>query len=155
MKTSQVQIVMPSHVNGTERLFGGQLMAWIDVVGAVEARRHCHAYVTTVCVDNLTFLAPAYLNETVRLDAEVTWTGNTSLEVRVESWAEPLAPGGRGGPERLINRAYLVYVASNKKGEPVKVPAFQPATDAEKTEWDAAVLRREQRLALKNRKKEK
>ena len=72
-KTTAVQIVMPQHCNGYKkpRLFGGQIMAWIDVVGAVAARRYTQRAVTTVCIDNLTFLKPAYLNDTV-LNAEFT-----------------------------------------------------------------------------------
>ena len=66
-KTTAVQIVMPQHCNGypKPRLFGGQIMAWIDVVGAVAARRYTQKAVTTVCIDNLTFLKPAYLNDTM------------------------------------------------------------------------------------------
>ena len=80
-KTTSVQIVLPQHCNGYRipRLFGGQMMAWIDVVGAVAARRYTNSAVTTVCIDNLTFLNPAYLNDTVVLEAEVMWTGRTSL----------------------------------------------------------------------------
>ena len=91
-KTTSVQIVMPQHCNGyaKPRLFGGQIMAWIDVVGAVAARRYTGHAVTTVCVDNLTFLKPAYLNDTVVQEAWVTWTGRTSLEVRVDSMVEKL-----------------------------------------------------------------
>ena len=60
-KTTNVQIVMPQHCNGyaKPRLFGGQMMAWIDVVAAVAARRYTQRAVTTVCIDNLTFLKPA------------------------------------------------------------------------------------------------
>ena len=141
MLTQHVQIILPSHVNGTLRLFGGQLMAWIDVVAAVEARRHAHAQVTTVAVDNLRFMNPAFLNETVRLDACVTWTGRTSLEVRVDSYVESLA-----GEERQINRAYLVFVAIDDKGVPVAVPPFQPQTPQEAEEWRRAEARREIRL---------
>src|SRR5665647_1589954 len=90
MISTQVQIVMASHVNGYNRLFGGQLMAWIDVTGAVAARRHAGNEVTTVTVDNLEFLAPAKLNDTIVLDAMVTWTGNTSIEVRVDTYVEKL-----------------------------------------------------------------
>ena len=88
--TSSVQIVMPQHCNGyvRPRLFGGQLMAWIDVVGAVAARRYAQRAVTTVCVDNLTFLKAALLNDTVVQEAVVTWTGRTSMEVRVDSFVE-------------------------------------------------------------------
>ena len=145
MITSQVQIVMPSHVNGTNRLFGGQLMAWIDVAAAVEARRHTGRHVTTVEVDKLRFLGPAFLDEIVRLDARVTWTGKTSLEVRVDSFVESLA-----GNERLINRAYLVFVALDNAGKPTPFPAFVPSTEEERQEWLQAEKRRVLRLAARN-----
>jgi acyl-CoA hydrolase len=145
MSTSQIQIIMPSHVNGTNRLFGGQLMAWIDVVAAVEARRHTKRQVITVVVDKLTFLSPAFLDETVRLDARVTWTGSTSLEVRVDSFVESLA-----GSERMINRAYLVFAALGDEGRLASFPPFVPRTDEEKAEWSRAEQRRKQRLLLRS-----
>jgi acyl-CoA hydrolase len=141
MPTSQVQIVMPPHVNGVNRLFGGQLMAWIDITAAVEARRHSQRQVITAAVDNLRFLGPAFLDETVRLDAQVTWTGRTSLEVRVDSFAESLAGG-----ERFINQAYLVFVALDERGRPCPVRSFTPQTEAEKAEWALAEKRRELRI---------
>ncbi|MCL2319766.1 MAG: acyl-CoA thioesterase, partial [Treponema sp.] len=101
--------------------------------------------VTTVAVDNLRFLAPAFLDETIRLEARVTWTGRTSLEVRVDSFAESL-----GGTERRINRAYLVFVALDDEGKPVRdFPPFVPATEEEKQEWKNAEKRQAQRLAAR------
>jgi acyl-CoA hydrolase len=141
MSTSHVQIIMPPHVNGVNRLFGGQLIAWIDIAAAVEARRHTRRHVVTAAVDNLIFLEPAFLDETVRLDAAVTWTGKTSLEVRVDSFVESLS-----GNERLINRAYLVFVALDVEGKPAPVPAFTPKNAGEREEWSRAVERRERRL---------
>ena len=141
MITTQIQIVMPPHVNGSNRLFGGQLLAWIDVTATVEARRHTHRQVTTAALDNLRFLGPAFLDETVRIEARVTWTGKTSLEVRVDSFAESLA-----GTERLINRAYLVFVALDDEGKPIPVPPFTPSTEGEKLEWEGAEKRQAERL---------
>ena len=142
-KTTTVQIVMPQHCNGyaKPRLFGGQMMAWIDVVGAVAARRYTGQAVTTVCIDNLEFLQPAYLNETIVQEAVVTWTGRTSLEVRVESMVERL-----DGSRELINRAYLVFVALDDEDRPVQVPQFIPDTNEEKQEFAAALERRRIRL---------
>ncbi len=141
--TTSVHIVMPQDCNGyaRPRLFGGQVMAWIDVVGAVAARRYTQRAVTTVCVDNLTFLSPAYLNDTVVQEAVVTWTGNTSLEVRVDSFVERL-----DGAREMVNRAYLVFVALDENDRPTSVPRFVPETDAEKAEYAAALARREIRL---------
>ena len=142
-KTSTVQIVMPQHCNGYSkpRLFGGQIMAWIDVVGAVAARRYTEHAVTTVCIDNLTFLKPAYLNDTVVQEAVVTWTGNTSLEVRVDSMVERL-----DGSRELINRAYAVFVALDDEDKPAKIKPFIPETIEEKQEYAAAEERRRIRL---------
>ena len=141
--TTSVQIVLPQHCNGYSRprLFGGQMMAWIDVVGGVAARRFTHSAVTTVCVDNLNFLNPAYLNDTLVQEARVTWTGRTSLEVRVDSYVERL-----DGTREPVNRAYMVFVALNEQDEPIPVPPFTPQTDAELREYEAARERRRIRL---------
>ncbi|MBQ6506648.1 MAG: acyl-CoA thioesterase [Clostridia bacterium] len=141
--TTAVQIVMPQHCNGyaKPRLFGGQIMAWIDVVGAVAARRYTGKAVTTVCIDNLNFLKPAYLNDTVVQEAYVTWTGRTSLEVRVDSMVERL-----DGSREMINRAYVVFVALDENDQPAAVPPYQPETTEEVIEYSAAETRRQVRL---------
>ena len=142
--TTSVQIVLPQHCNGYKkpRLFGGQIMAWIDIVGAVAARRYTQRAVTTVCVDNLNFLNPAYLNDTVVQEAMVTWTGRTSLEVRVDSYVEQL-----DGERKRVNRAYVVFVALDENDQPAPVPPFVPETEAEKREYEAAIERRRIRIS--------
>lgn len=141
--TTSVQIVLPQHCNSYKkpRLFGGQIMEWIDIIGAVAARRYTQKAVTTVCVDNLNFLNPAYLNDTVVLEAMVTWTGRTSLEVRVDSFVEQL-----DGIRKPVNQAYLVYVALDEDDRPTDVPSFIPETEAEKREYEKALERREIRM---------
>lgn len=141
-KTTTVQIVMPQHCNGyaKPRLFGGQIMAWIDVIGAVAARRYSQKAVTTVCIDHLTFLKPAYLNDTVVQEAFVTWTGRTSMEVRVDSMVERL-----DGTRELINRAYAVFVALDENDQPSGVPPFIPETAEEIREYKDAEVRRKRR----------
>lgn len=147
-KTTAVQIVMPQHCNGYRkpRLFGGQIMAWIDVVGAVAARRYTHTAVTTVCIDNLMFLKPAYLNDTVVQEAQVTWTGRTSLEVRVDSMVERL-----DGSRELINQAYVVFVALDDQDRPAAVPPFEPETEEEKQIFQDAIVRKQIRLSMSDK----
>ena len=118
------------------------MMAWIDIVGGVAARRYTHSAVTTVCVDNLNFLTPAYLNDTVVQEARVTWTGRTSLEVRVDSFVEQL-----DGTRAMVNRAYAVFVALDDSDNPAPVPPFTPETEEEKREYAAALDRRRIRLS--------
>ena len=141
--TTSVQIVLPQHCNGYKRprLFGGQMMAWIDIVGAVAARRYTQCAVTTVCIDNLSFLNPAFLNDTVVQEAQVVWTGRTSLEVRVDSYVEQL-----DGTRKRVNRAYLVFVAIDDNDRPVPVPPFTPVTEAEKREFELGQQRKKMRL---------
>ena len=141
--TTSVHMVLASDCNGYKkaRLFGGQLMSWIDVIGAVAAQRFTGTAVTTVCVDHLTFLKPAYLGDTIVQKAFVTWTGHTSLEVRVDTYIEKLS-----GERDLTNQAYLVFVALDENDRPTPIPSFIPETEEEKEEYAAAEERRRIRL---------
>lgn len=138
--TEQVQILMPEHINGYKRLFGGKLMEWIDIVAAVVARRHSNCEVTTASIDNLIFKAAAYVNSTIVLSGRITYVGKTSMEVRVDTYVEPLS-----GERALINRAYLVLVALDENQLPTPVPRLILDTDYEKLEWEAGQRRSELR----------
>lgn len=139
-RTEQIQILMPEHINGYRRLFGGRLVEWIDVVAAVTARRHSGYNVTTVAIDNLQFQAPAYVNSTVVLVGQVTYVGRTSMEVRVDTFVEEL-----DGTQTEINRAYLVMVALDENEQPTPVPGLICETEAEHAEWEAGKRRSELR----------
>lgn len=135
-KTEQIQIIMPEHINGDNRLFGGRLVEWIDVVAAVVARRHSNRNVTTVTIDNLHFKAPAYLNEMVVLIGRITYVGRTSMEVRVDTFIESFS-----GSKSLVNRAYLLLVALDEDDRPVQVPELILETEEEREEWQAGIKR--------------
>lgn len=144
-RTEQIQILMPQHINGAKRLFGGVLMQWIDVVAGVAARRHANAEVTTASVDNLQFKSPAYVNSTLILIGTVTFVGRTSMEVRVDTFVEEL-----DGQRKLINRAYVVMVALDEQDRPMEVPGLVLETDEERQEFEAGRRRnalRKQRRA--------
>lgn len=134
--TQQIQIVMPEQANGQMKLFGGTLVQWIDVVAAVVARRHANSNVTTVCIDNLYFKHPAYVNNTIVLEGKMTYVGNTSMEVMVDTYVEDL-----NGDREHINHAYLVMVAVDHYGKPMAVPGLILQTDEEKAEWEAGEKR--------------
>lgn len=115
--TEHVEIVMYRHTNGSGRLFGGALLQMIDTVGAICARRHAGAEVTTVAIDNLSFKAPAALNSTILLIAEVEQVGRTSLKVKVTTYVEQL-----NGIRDEINVANLTFVAMDRYNRPTPVP---------------------------------
>ena len=104
--TEQTYLVMHRHINGYGRLFGGQLLAWIDELAGIVAKRHCVSEVTTACIDQLNFKHPVLLNETLVMIGRITYVGKTSMEVRIDSYVEDL-----NGMRRMINRAYVVMVA--------------------------------------------
>lgn len=134
--TEQSHIIMPKHINGAHRLFGGMLLEWIDVVASIAARRHAESNVITACIDNLQFKEGAYRNDTVVLIGKITYVGNSSMEVRVDTYVEELT-----GIRRPINRAYLVLVAIDDDGTPVRVPRIELQTECEKAEWEGGMKR--------------
>ena len=115
--TEQVQILTQSNMNGFGRLFGGQLMEWIDIVAAVTARRHSQRNVTTVLVDSLEFKHPARVNDTLVLTGQIEKVGNSSMDIAVNTYIEYLS-----GERKLINKARLVMVALDENDRPTAVP---------------------------------
>ncbi len=144
-KTQQIQLILPEHLNPAGRLFGGQLLSWIDIVAAVTARRHSETNVTTVAIDNLRFKEGAFSGDTLLLEGKVTYVGKTSMEIRVDTYREDLS-----GQRRLINYAYLVMVAIDRNQKPTPVPGLSLNTHMEKMEWEAGEkrmkLRKERRI---------
>jgi len=134
--SEQVHVLTQANINGYNRLFGGQLMEWIDIVAAVVARRHSGHNVTTAVVDKLTFKAPAYANDTVIVCGYITYVKRTSMEVCIKSYVENL-----NGDRQLINKAYLVMVALDENERPTEVPRLILETDEERENWEAAKKR--------------
>lgn len=141
-RTEQIHILMPEHMNGYKRLFGGKVMEWIDIVAAVVARRHSGKNVTTVCVDSLLFKAAAHVNDTAVLVGEITHVGNSSMEVRVDTYVEELS-----GERKMVNTAYVVMVALDENERPTTVPLIEPLNEEEKLEWVAGERRDKLRRA--------
>ena len=120
------------------------LMQWIDELAGLVAKRHSHMNVTTASVDNLRFLKGAYQRDVVVICGKITYVGNTSMEVRVDSYVEDL-----DGVRTPINRAYFSMVALDDNDKPCRVPRLELETDEEKEEWEKAKLRKEVRMMRK------
>ena len=145
--TEQLQFVMNSHINGYGRLFGGTLLQWIDVMFGVVARRHCGCEVTTAAIHHMEFLSPAYLNDLVKLEGRVTWVGRSSLEVRVDTYAQAL-----GGEWRPVNVAYALMVALDANEKPTPAPGLLLETEEQKREFTEGAARQEARKAARLKK---
>ena len=138
--TEQQYLICPAHINHYGRLFGGQLLKWIDELAGIVAIRHCGSTVTTAAIDNLQFQAPAYTGDMIVLQGMVTYVGRTSMEVRIDTYREAL-----DGTREIINRAYMDMVCINCKGEPTEVPDLLLETPEQKQEYEAAKKRKQMR----------
>lgn len=145
-KTEQVHLVQPADLNGGGRLFGGNLLKLIDEVAAIVAMRHTGLKtVTTAAVDNLVFKSGAYVNDLIVLIGYITYTGRTSMEVRVDTYVE------RGDGMRYpINRAFMVMVALDENNCPTPVPQLIVENDVQ--EEENLMARKRQGLRLERRK---
>lgn len=136
--TETTKLLQYKEINGQNRLFGGRLMEWIDEIAALTAMRHCGGLVTTCAVDNLRFKYGAYINEVIVLIGKVTYVGNTSMEIRVDTYVENIETGIR----RAINHAYLICVHVDDNGNPMPVKyGLEVETLSEKAEWEGALKR--------------
>ena len=135
--TEQQYLIRPAYINHYGRLFGGQLLYWIDELAGIVAIRHSGAIVTTAAIDNLQFQAPAYEGDMVVLQGQVTYVGRSSMEIRVDTYREAL-----DGTRVMINRAYIDMVAIDSEGKPIEVPGLIPETPEQQAEYDAAKKRK-------------
>ncbi len=142
--TQMVELVLPNDSNSLGNILGGKVMHLIDIAGAISARRHCRNTVVTASVDNLDFVHPIKIGQLILLQASVTRTFNTSLEVEVNVFMEDSLTGER----RQTSSAFVTYVAVDRDGRPRKVPPIVPITAEEKRRFREALERRRRRLEL-------
>jgi acyl-CoA hydrolase len=136
------EYVLPSHANALGNVFGGQVMAWVDVGGAIAAQRHSGRVCVTAFVDDLRFQNPVKIGEVIHLEAEVTATFKTSLEVHVRVDGE----NPRTGERWPCVDAMLTFVAIDDHGRPVPVPPLDLTDEIAQKTQRAGEERREKRL---------
>ena len=134
-------IMNPQHANRLGNVHGGVIMKLVDEAGGLAAMRHSRSPVVTVAIDSMTFDEPIYVNNVVNLTAELTFTGRTSMEVRVSVVAEDPLTGSRVH----TNTAYLVYVAIDRQGRPQPVPGLCIETPEEQLRFEEAAQRQRAR----------
>lgn len=139
------ELVLPQHTNALGTAFGGVVMGWIDIAGAIVAMRYARRPVVTVSIDSMHFIVPIKTGNTVVTRARVTHAGKSSMEVEVMVEAE----NSILGHSKLATHAFLTYVAVDDSGRPTQVPAFKPKNAAEKKRFEEAVTRKQHRLSLK------
>jgi acyl-CoA hydrolase len=143
-------IVLPPDTNHHGTMFGGKVMAYIDDLAGLSATRHARRPVVTASTDSVDFLHPVRNGESVCLEAFVTWTHKTSIEVFVKVVAEDLLSGERN----VCTTAFLTFVAVDPEGNPQPVPAVIPETELERFLHEGAPARAEVRRKRRGESKE-
>jgi acyl-CoA hydrolase len=146
VKLSQVimtELVLPSHTNALDTVFGGTVMSWIDISAAIAAQRHSGREVVTASIDRLSFLAPVRKGWVVNLKTSVNYVSRTSMEIGIRVEAE------NPKTSELFHTAsaYMTFVALGSDGKPTEVPKLILETEEEKRRFAAGQKRRELMLA--------
>lgn len=138
------ELVLPSDTNTLGTIFGGKIMSWIDIAGAIAASKHARRIVVTASIDALHFLNPVKLGHIVHIKAMVNFASRTSMEVGVRVDSEnPLS-----GETTHTSKAYATFVALDDHGQPTPVPPILPVTADEIRRFNDAKKRRESRVRL-------
>ncbi|MFL5574666.1 MAG: acyl-CoA thioesterase [Gemmatimonadaceae bacterium] len=136
------QLMMPQDANNLGHVFGGVILSMMDKTAAIAAFRHARNNCVTASIDRVDFREPVHVGDLVVMKASVNYVGRTSMEVGVRVEAEDLVSGTR----RHTNSCYLTFVAIDRNGRPVEVPALRAETPDERRRYDAAQERRRRRL---------
>ncbi len=148
-RTFQTEIVLPNDTNNLNNLMGGKLLHWMDIVAAVTAQRHSGRTCVTAAVNNVSFGHPIPRASIVTLEANISRSFNSSMEVIIDVWTEDTQSGNR----TKCNEAIYTFVAVDNMGRPAKVPEVEAETNIEKERFEAALRRRQLSLILSGKMK--
>ena len=119
-------LAMPKDANPSGDIFGGWIMAQVDIAGAVVATDRAHGKVVTIAVTDFLFKQPVFVGDLVSCYAKIIKTGTTSMTVFVEVFARR----DNGLCECIkVTEATVVYVAVDKNRQPVAIPEEKSTTD--------------------------
>jgi len=141
-RVEMTQLVLPQFTNARGQLFGGQLVSWIDICGAVAAQRHAGAYVVTASIDAVHFLHPVREGQTLVLKGQVNAVFHRSMECGVSAWTEEIS-----GERLRVAKAYATFVALGDDDRPIVLPPLLLATADDHRRAADAERRREHRLS--------
>jgi len=148
-QSEMAEIVLPNDANPLGALLGGRLMHWIDLAGALACHRHSRQYVVTASIDHLDFLFPVHVGDLVILRSSVNRVFHTSMEAGVKVFVENY----HEDTCHHVSSAYLTFVAVDRAGHRIPVPAVIPETDEQRRWYEDAGRRREIRRAESERRR--
>lgn len=142
-------VVLPGETNPLNNLFGGELLARMDRAASIAARRHSRRITVTASVNHVAFNRAIPLGSVVTVEAKVSRSFKSSMEIYIDVWTEDRESGIR----TKANEAIYTFVAVDDTGRPVEVPEIIPQTEEEKLRYDAALRRKQLSLVLAGKMK--
>ena len=112
-------IPMPADTNGNGDIFGGWVMAQVDLAGSVVPARHTKGRMVTVAVNEFIFKQPVKVGDILSFYSKITRLGRTSITVKVEVYAERFRTQGQ---YIKVTEATVTYVAIDDNGRPREIP---------------------------------
>lgn len=110
-------IAMPANANPAGDIFGGWILSEMDLAGAAHAYRYARQRVVTIGVQAMTFHKPVFIGDQVSFYTEIERIGNTSISVRIESWAFRRD----SGTVEKVTEGLFTYVTIDTERRPVPV----------------------------------
>lgn len=147
--TFSTEIVLPNDTNTLGNLMGGKLLHWMDITAAISAHRHCGRVVVTASVNNVSFNQPIKLGDIVTLQAKVSRSFTSSMEVFIDVWVED----NMRNTKIKCNEAIYTFVAVDQGGFPIQVPELIPESEEELSRYNGALRRRQLALILAGKMK--
>ncbi len=139
----------PGDVNYGGKVHGGTVMKWIDQAGYACAIQWSDSYCVTIYVGGIRFFNPIHIGHLVKLDAQVIYTGKTSMHIAVDVYSKPLGSGDFIKNTHCI----IVFVAMDTNNKPKEVPVFTPVSEKEIAMRDYAVRLMELRKNIEDEMK--
>jgi len=147
--TILTDLVLPSETNPLNNLFGGELLARMDRAASIAARRHSRRITVTASVNHVAFNRSIPLGSVVTIEAKVSRSFKTSMEIFIDVWLEDRESGIR----TKANEAIYTFVAVDDTGRPIEVAPIIPQTELEQQRFDAALRRKQLSLVLAGKMK--
>ena len=111
-------LAMPADANPSGDIFGGWVLAQMDLAGGLPALRRAAGRIVTVAVEAMRFHQPVFIGDLVTCYSRVAKVGRTSMHVHIETWVTR----HRDGEEVLVTEGTFVYVAVDERGRPRPLP---------------------------------
>jgi acyl-CoA hydrolase len=134
----KTEVVCPNDTNPMGILQGGRLVQWMDIAAAVCAQTHAEKICVTASIDKVSFEKPARVGDIVVMEAKLTRAFNTSMEIRVQAWAQRVG----SKLKNKVSESYFLFVALDDNGKPSTVLPLNPESPEEVRLYEEAGVRK-------------